>query len=225
MITFSVTTTPSALSPVYSMKSSRSHRSLLEAYLDTVLFALLQGDVSSARPPLPFNVIHSIAVYLPLIKGFEDCVGQIAAISDGPLCEKTLNTVPPLKRAPAKLILQTRSRDQGWVSDPSLGNYSWFDVQIRKRNGEKISFRSHHNRMAWGKSFVQRVVFDQEHEIWSRIEIGDSLEIVACALFTGWANYVDQSKMSLFARYVPDFQWLGVPYDSDKTEMDEPFVV
>jgi hypothetical protein len=190
------------------MTRAPEDRTLLEAYFDCISFALLQGDHTLSRPPLPIEIILLIAAHLPLIEKFKSRVENSTASSHGEQAEAVLNVVPVIEGVPAKLVFRTRSSDQGWVSDPESGSWSWFEIRVCKENGENITFTSHHNRLAETEFFLHTVVFDQNHEVWSQIQAGDWIETVACALFPGWQNKVDYAEVSLSTPYTPDLRWL-----------------
>lgn len=68
------------------------------------------------------------------------------------------------------LQLVTKSRDQGWVSRPEDGSWSWFELSIfpnsktnvaRNMDNTPLSWRSHNNQMASRSTRTERgLVFD-----------------------------------------------------------------
>jgi hypothetical protein len=107
--------------------------------------------------------------------------------------------------------LLTRSRDQGWVSDPNAGSWSWFDVVLlpgeRKRlNAEEHSWPSHSNSPP--ASTMRRragFTFGTSHEIWQIAQIGDRIRVRACAQFSGWRNIATMGLLIIQEYFIPSF--------------------
>lgn len=83
----------------------------------------------------------------------------------------------------AQLQLWTDSRDQGWVSSPKAGSYSWFEVAIfedenstapKMKDDRELSWRSHENSLTIGTSRHFGTVFDRRAEILDDLEVRPS---------------------------------------------------
>ncbi|KAG8692799.1 hypothetical protein FRC08_009533 [Ceratobasidium sp. 394] len=110
--------------------------------------------------------------------------------------------------------LSTVSHDQGWVTDPSAGSWTWFDIHIvvdeisrsrgKARSADSTTWTSHRNRMGSPTSeYQQGLFFDSSHEMFSALHAGDRLEVTANARFPQWMNYAEQGFLQIFVRWVP----------------------
>jgi hypothetical protein len=106
--------------------------------------------------------------------------------------------------------LFTLSRDQGWVSNPHDGSWSWFDIILlpseRERDAEEHSWLSHNNGPP-ASTMRSRAgsIFGPSHEIWQIARIGDRIGVRACAQFGGWRNVATMALLILQEYFVPSF--------------------
>lgn len=111
--------------------------------------------------------------------------------------------------------LFTRSKDQGWASDFNAGSWSWFNVVLLPKYGERLdveehSWQSHTNGPP--ASPMQRragAIFGPNHEIWQLAQIGDRIGVRACARFGGWRNIATMALLIVQEYFIPSFipQW------------------
>jgi len=107
--------------------------------------------------------------------------------------------------------LLTRSRDQGWASDPNAGSWSWFEVVLipserGRSNVEEHSWLSHNNGPP--ASTMRRragFIFGPCHEIWQIAQIGDRIGVRACVQFGGWRNVATMALLILQEYFIPSF--------------------
>ena len=107
--------------------------------------------------------------------------------------------------------LLTLSCDQGWVSDPNAGSWSWFDVILipgeRERlDGEDHSWFSHNNSPP--ASTIQRragSIFGPSHKIWQIAQIGDRIGVRASAQFYTWRNVAPMGLLIIQEYFIPSF--------------------
>ena len=117
------------------------------------------------------------------------------------IAEKDWLTSRPLTHSDLATLtaiqLVTRSHDQGWVSFPDLGSYSWFDICIadaehvvRERpDGSQLRWCSHTNPLKSHKADEREGVrFGRHDDIWSHLKVGDVILVKVCAQFPGWSN-------------------------------------
>jgi hypothetical protein len=80
-----------------------------------------------------------------------------------------------------QLQLCTDSRDQGWVDDRSLGNWTWFDLVIlpdeeatepkKTKHGKDMAWRSHNNQLGNQTTRHYGAVFDRRSELLANFEV------------------------------------------------------
>ena len=158
---------------------------------------------------------------LPLINGKEinfwkEAGGLCNVIARGayPTREDWFSTSPlsahDLANAHSMQLL-TLSTDQGWVSDPDAGSWSWFDIVLtpceRERlDGDEHSWLSHSNSPP--ASIMRRRagnILGPSHEIWQIAQIGDRIGVRACAQYNGWRNIATMARLTLQEYFVPSF--------------------
>ncbi|KAG9123636.1 hypothetical protein FRC07_014432, partial [Ceratobasidium sp. 392] len=105
--------------------------------------------------------------------------------------------------------LFTDSKHQGWVSNPSHGSWSWFEIGVCRMDeslGKLIPKTMSDGSPAFWESHVHPVHrendednqgyklrkgkrFGPRHQIWDHVEEGDILVAELKAQFPGWANH------------------------------------
>ena len=105
----------------------------------------------------------------------------------------------------------TRSCDQGWVSDPNAGSWSWFDVILIPSERERLDRGEHswfsHSNSPPASTMRRRAgsIFGPSHEIWQIAEIGDRIGVRACARFGGWRNIATMGLLIIQEYFIPSF--------------------
>lgn len=151
---------------------------------------------------------------------------SIIARSSGPKVHPTFFSTPPLSARwlshVRQMRLRTLSADQGRVSDPNAGNWSWFEIEIRTPNttpqqgpafvpklrpGDSLTplkWHSHHNKLA-SLHIEERegMLFSPNHEIWRFVEPGDIISVIACAQFPAWANIAGGGTLHFWEKFDP----------------------
>ncbi|KAF7433810.1 hypothetical protein PC9H_005776 [Pleurotus ostreatus] len=116
---------------------------------------------------------------------------------------------PPLENSFLERVscirLQTTARDQGYVSFPDEGSWSWFDIAILAspesttplvRGGLTCLWRSHCNVIGYGKDTTTvGEVFDKEDDLFKVLQPGDVLAVMVCARFPGWENNATSASL------------------------------
>jgi len=87
-----------------------------------------------------------------------------------------------------RLQLSTRSHDQGWVTSPDDGAWSWFELSImpnansteikKDKDGLELSWRSHVNRLAkdtYARYFGYE--FDQNSKLFQSLQVRESFRL------------------------------------------------
>jgi len=190
-------------------------------FLHALARALEHGSSQPPRPALPLEIVIQILHYAecfqpgpPLTLATSDREMSVTCGSSE-LCSERYLVSQPLSRRDiyqiGRMVVSTRSRDQGWASDPGAGNYSWFDVSIVMPNGEvktrpksmPLVWASHHNNLAsWEYANVEGE-FEADHEIWEHLEEGDRIAVSAVAQYPGWANHVTAGSLRVWHWFEP----------------------
>jgi len=108
--------------------------------------------------------------------------------------------------------LLTFSRDQGWVSDPNAGSWSWFDiVLLPSEREERVDTEEHlwlsHTNDPPASSLRRRAgsILGPSHEIWQIARVGDRIGVRACAQYSGWRNVAKMGILILQEYFIPSF--------------------
>jgi hypothetical protein len=59
----------------------------------------------------------------------------------------------------------------------------------------EMVYRSHSAPSASDYEWTNGVVFDEDHELWSKLEPGDWFEVAVCARGRGWANDAERGHL------------------------------
>ncbi|KZS89628.1 hypothetical protein SISNIDRAFT_458569 [Sistotremastrum niveocremeum HHB9708] len=127
---------------------------------------------------------------------------------------------PPLTRNPLHrcrgMTIRTLGRNQGFVSDPNAGNWSWYEVglygkdgEVKKGpDGEALQWSSHYNDMhskslTWVSSDE---TFDSSHPIWRYAKDGDRIGVMMCAQFPGWSCQAQSLEIVFWRWFEPVLQ-------------------
>ena len=108
-----------------------------------------------------------------------------------------------------KVIVQTRSKDQGWSSYPAdhgthNNSWTWFEIALERRAGENEEWTEVVRRKLWsnihaGRDLAVHVIELQSgDEIVNKATKGDRICIWACASFPGWRNVIDKVELWTF---------------------------
>ena len=172
-------------------------------------------DLAKTGWPLPLVNDKEIDIWTETETGTETG-GSCNVVAQGitPIRHDWFSTAPLSARDLANMHsiqLLTLSRDQGWVSDPYAGSWSWFNVVLLpseggRVNAEEHSWSSHSNdppasRMRLRAGFI----FGPSHEIWQITQIGDRIGVRACAQFGGWRNVATMALLILQEYFTPSF--------------------
>ncbi|GLB44861.1 putative patatin-like phospholipase [Lyophyllum shimeji] len=106
-----------------------------------------------------------------------------------------------------QIQLETKSRDQGWVSVPEAGSWSWFDIivldspeasDIKVKDGLALAWLSHDNALGQ-KEYAKQIgpALGSIHDIFTGLEAGNALGVRVCAQFRGWENHVSEGRLIL----------------------------
>ncbi|KZT37302.1 hypothetical protein SISSUDRAFT_871000 [Sistotremastrum suecicum HHB10207 ss-3] len=204
------------------------------AYMATFYHALALSLESGtpSRPPLPLELVRHIM-------HLAECMLTCESLTVKSTCHRgraqhnpeyenvqadTSETVrklwihtPPLAQFTISKLcsvkLSTLSRNQGWVSSPSGGNWSWFELGLyetsssngsssdptkvrtadlvlrRRKDGSELTWVSHYNNIQcrdfrWVNTPTG--TFGPNHEIWSYIREGDVVGVSLCARYPAW---------------------------------------
>ncbi|KDQ12448.1 hypothetical protein BOTBODRAFT_34423 [Botryobasidium botryosum FD-172 SS1] len=183
--------------------------------------ALHFGSSDPPRPALPLEIViyimrHAKCLCPPLTLAASDQPASVSSYAGEVYRQRYLISQPLGQRDIYKmerLVVSTTSRDQGWVSDPHSGSYSWFDVAIiapddtvkTSSAGTLLLWTSHHNRVAGRNSENLEGVIEGEHEIWDHLSEGDRIAVFIAAQFPGWANYTSSGSLRVWHSFEPTF--------------------
>lgn len=132
----------------------------------------------------------------------------------------------------AAFKLVTQCQHQGWVSMPDYGSWSWFEVAIltdnvaaeplttggsannsqdsgvgrvkNREDGTPLRWISHKIPVDQSKSaHLEGPLFDADHEVFSHLEVGDSIGVFACARFGAWECVGLEGKLALEMFFEP----------------------
>lgn len=176
---------------------------------------------TSLRAIFPQGFLGKEGWPLPLINGKEIYLWKetgglcnIMARDASPIREVWFSTSPlsahDLANTHSTQLL-TLSGDQGWVSDPHAGSWSWFDVVLipserEGLDGEEPSWFSHNNSPP--ASIIQPragSIFGPSHDLWQIAQIGNRIGVRACAQFNGWKNIATQGLLIIQEYFIPSF--------------------
>ncbi|KAI1097943.1 hypothetical protein F4804DRAFT_326086 [Jackrogersella minutella] len=102
-----------------------------------------------------------------------------------------------------RVRLVTKSRDQGWATSVSSGNWTWFELGIAKSNDTsngrvELRWTSHENRfLTNGQGWREGNIFNRHHDLLKSLEDGDSIEVRVCARFRDWKNHAEKGYLVL----------------------------
>ncbi|KAF8071587.1 acyl transferase/acyl hydrolase/lysophospholipase [Lyophyllum atratum] len=125
-----------------------------------------------------------------------------------------------------QIQLETKSRDQGWVSAPDAGSWSWFDIivldspgasDIKVKDGLALAWLSHDNKLGVGE-YTKQVgpVLGSKHDIFNGLEAGNALAVRVCAQFPGWENHASEARLILKVSEKGRHNWQPSSDDEDK---------
>ena len=179
------------------------------------------GDLHFLREISPQILSAKAGRPLPLINGKENNLWKetgglcnIVARDANPIREDWFSTSPLSAHDLANthsIQLLTLSCDQGWVSDPNAGSWSWFDFILipsegERQDGEEHSWFSHSNSPP-ASTMRRRAgsIFGPSHDIWQIAQIGDRIGVRACARFGGWRNVATKGLLVIQEYFIPSF--------------------
>ncbi|KAL0957600.1 hypothetical protein HGRIS_001384 [Hohenbuehelia grisea] len=98
-----------------------------------------------------------------------------------------------------KIQLQTLSHDQGYVSIPEAGSWSWLDIVVLEAPDAKEPKLSNTNNLGVGHDTHQiGDQFDRSHDIFKALEPGNAIGVRVCARFPGsWEHYVTSGSLDI----------------------------
>lgn len=168
---------------------------------------------SGKRPALPHELILEILKYPPCwVVLSRHILPAPVTISDhlgsSVLCSSPPFTASSLRRF-GKAVFSFRSHDQGWCSLPDSGNWTWFDVRVvvnKKAPQPNESIRQawerqmllQHNRQAERDPMSYVHTLDRSERILSDLHVGDEIQLLGCARFPGWSNYVEEAAIEIW---------------------------
>ncbi|MCJ1309036.1 hypothetical protein MMC25_002691 [Agyrium rufum] len=139
--------------------------------------------------------------------------------------ERTILLTPPLSRPQiirlSGIDISITAHDQGHCDDPARGNWTWFDAAIVSvpevvNTDENPESTANHDSSTSEGGIRQRrartklmeniqaryqATMHNTHapiEIIQELRAGDMIEVIACAQYMGWLNYVDQATMRVW---------------------------
>ncbi|KAK4989701.1 hypothetical protein LTR50_003026 [Elasticomyces elasticus] len=146
---------------------------------------------------------------------------KTVASRDSPLLYLTSapirRTCRSTRAAVKKVVFTITSHDQGYCDHPEAGNWTWFTATRRRPlpppsspDQSELVLRS--NTMAKRNFETHTIAWPDEESpgqsegatrAWVRgLEIGDRIEVNACARFDGWVNYVRRVRVDVFTSAV-----------------------
>ncbi|KAF5379699.1 hypothetical protein D9615_005735 [Tricholomella constricta] len=105
-----------------------------------------------------------------------------------------------------QIQLETKSRDQGWVSIPDAGSWSWFDIIVlessessepKVKDNMALVWLSHENKLGSNEYEEQVGALSGKHDIFNGLEVGNALAVRVCARFVGWENHAVEGRLVL----------------------------
>ncbi|KAG8740832.1 hypothetical protein FRC12_015862 [Ceratobasidium sp. 428] len=208
----------------------------------SVVLALARGSKRNRRPGLPEELVLLICRFAnfhclsPEYTVEENTEASVHA-RDAQVASTMWARSPALDARMASHIhsiqLFTDSKHQGWVSNPSAGSWSWFEIGVcrvdegsgnlnpkTQPDGSPAFWLSHDHpvrrqdgedkdgyKLRVGKRFGVR------HPIWGYVEEGDILVVELKAQFPGWANYVRRGVLRVSTWWQPSAAMLNLAYN------------
>ncbi|KAL7936844.1 Monophenol monooxygenase [Trichoderma chlorosporum] len=116
-----------------------------------------------------------------------------------PLTLQTIHRIRALK-------LFTESHDQGFVSDETQGNWSWFELVIlenesattpkKDQDGNELVSMSHVNKIRSNEfEWLQGETFDKKRRLLKSLEEGNVIAVRLCACFARWAVHARNGNL------------------------------
>ncbi|KZV71210.1 hypothetical protein PENSPDRAFT_606239 [Peniophora sp. CONT] len=106
----------------------------------------------------------------------------------------------------AAIQLVTVAKDQGWISDPGAGIYSWFEVGLERPDSTflpEARWKSHHNDLCGRKPTMREgPLYPAPVEEW---KAGDVIGVWACAQYPGWSNTGKEGLLKFYKWFQPAF--------------------
>ncbi|OJJ45838.1 hypothetical protein ASPZODRAFT_167556 [Penicilliopsis zonata CBS 506.65] len=130
---------------------------------------------------------------------------------DGTVATETWFTTPPLSRSAIlglkSVQLFAETRDQGYVDDRALGNWTWLELAIyeneeadspRVREGVQLVWTSHRNDMGSKEyDWLSGDGFGEQHDLLNLLQPGNVIAVRVCACFRGWELYGRAARLVL----------------------------
>ncbi|KAI9930159.1 hypothetical protein AWENTII_003365 [Aspergillus wentii] len=100
--------------------------------------------------------------------------------------------------------LIAKSNDQNYVTNPSVGNWTWFELAIfeqdadkpKEKNGAQLVWMSHPNRFWTGTpGWKEGKVFGRDHDLVKFLEKDDKIVVRLSARFGGWTLEAKEAKL------------------------------
>ncbi|KAL4264819.1 hypothetical protein AB1N83_004040 [Pleurotus pulmonarius] len=156
-----------------------------------------------------------------------------SGVADCKLWFKTPALDEDFLRTVSHIRLQTTGRDQGWVSQPEKGSWSWFDIAILE-SGESTTplvkddliyvWRSHCNKIGHGRDETINgdIFYYKEHDLFKLLKPGYALAVFVCARFSGWRNHASSGRL-LFCveEELHELPTFNAEQSQDKRKMQE----
>ena len=172
---------------------------------------------SGKRPALPHELILKILEYPPCWVLQSRHILPAPAMINSRVESKVLCCTPPFTARSLKLfgeaIFTFRSRDQGWCSSRDAGSWTWFDVQLENKTsgGDASSSQEdagdhqgerrmllQRNRQAERDPMAYTHVLDRSKGILYNLQVGDEIQLLGCACFPGWTNFVEEAAIEIW---------------------------
>lgn len=172
---------------------------------------------SGKRPALPHELILKILEYPPCWVLQSRHILRAPATIYPHVKSKVLCCTPPFTARSLKLfgeaILTFRSHDQGWCSSRDAGSWTWFEVQLENKTsggdasssqedsgghqGERRTILQR-NRQAERDPMSYTHALDRSKGILLNLLVGDEIQLLGCACFSGWINSVEEAAIEIW---------------------------
>ncbi|KAH7343209.1 hypothetical protein B0J17DRAFT_641447 [Rhizoctonia solani] len=204
----------------------------------TVAMALARGSLS--RPGLPFELMMHICrlAGFEVLQTRKAPAGikEVHAWSlkvESRLWFQTEQFTKEMLSHIKSIQLITMSHHQGFVGNRYAGSWSWFEIRIARSteqdpsqfevkhrpSGEEISQRSHSHPVDEETAEQQGdfaehrgFVFGPGNPLWNEIEVGDVLQVMMKAQFSGWKNVASDGILKINRWWEPSPEMLELIY-------------
>lgn len=165
---------------------------------------------SGKRPAVPHELILKILEYSPCWVLLSRQTLRDPVVVTSRRGSSLVHTSPPFTARSLNLFRKAvfifTSHDQGWSSSPDAGSWTWFDVAVKIKTPQedatspeverRVLLQKNLQAESKPSSYIHSL--DRSEAIFYDLRVDDEIQLLACARFEGWVNYVEEATMEIW---------------------------